>query len=320
MKVFVDFDNALLLNSLELESFLLRCRNIFQSHKSQIVLSSLPYNAKTLRIIETCYSDQQFEIILLHNKKYTDFAEWAVNTLSLEINKLKISSQEINGSKLDTIKSIIKKEKFIYIGSTVMDYKIYQTAEYSSFVGSFVSYIVFLLICKKDKNSCPTMLRGLINTFFTHIQIIYPVLCIWPSWIEVRPNIIDFNKMNAIFIGTIGFMSAAHLFRSLISIDRERYLFKNQMEILLSKEFIIGSSSIKVGFLWLAIFTIIGLYSAKISITGFIIAIFFSIIFFYILLLKSVKKYILLGSCVILSGFLFNPTFSTQVLKLIYTI
>ena len=192
MKVFVNFENAILLNSIYYESVLVAIRNFgtnFRKHTEKVALNSLSYNPKTISILEDNYKENK--IFILHESKNKIFAEMFKDQFS---NSFKfISLVEFGDNKLETILNIEKD--FHYISGSLNDYNIIKFAKESSMVSNIFSNFIHLIISNKSKDSRTTLFNGVFTSFFNHLYLIFPIFAVWPCWMEVDPQVINLSKI-----------------------------------------------------------------------------------------------------------------------------
>lgn len=315
MNIFIDFENALLNNDIDLELRLIALRKYCRMcYKDKVMLSTLPYDSQALSILSENYNEHTNTLHILHKEQNSHYANMASELLKEEL-KCQIKTLAINGDKLSTIKNI--GEDFVYIGGCVYDYKIYQQAKESSIIGNLFAYLVHLVISKHNKNSRNNFLSGFFSLFFTHFHLILPTIAIWPSWIEVNGEIINLIKIKALFIASLGFFSAASIIRTLLSINREREFFMNNKEILCGEEFILYNNRIEMAMLWIILFSLFGFYGLFLNILGGLTGLFFATVYFIFYLSEFKRKWIYMLSLIIITNFIINPIFALKFFKIL---
>lgn len=313
MQIFVDFEGAILNNTLSLELFLVNLRH----NSKNRVLESLPYNPKTISILKDNYENTNNVICVLYNHKNKDYAEMFFHQMKDLIKELKIIP--IDGDRYLTIKKLTDdfNKDFEYIGGSIRDYKIYKIANASSIVSNIFSNIIHFFISNKSKDSRSTILDGYISIFFLYFNLLFPIFAIFPAWMEVSEAIINLNKMKAIFISSVGFMSSAALFRTIMNVDRERAKFYEDIQPLLGESFIINGYKLQSGITIMILFFLFGLYGLSHHIIGGMIGFLFSAAYFILYKSPFWYKWTRMIALMILVNLIFNPIFTQKLFKLI---
>jgi hypothetical protein len=317
MKIFVDFENAILNNSLTLECFFLSLRkyglNCFKN-LNKVVLSSLPYNPKIFSMLKENYSEHSNIIHVLFSSKNKVYAEMFQMQMKNEFPKIELIPIQEN-DKLKTIKK--SATEFAYIGGTIWDWKIFREATESCFAGSFLSVIIYWLIVKKSKDSRINFVEGFLSLFFKHINIILPIFAIWPSWMEVNETILNLTQIKAVFISSMGFMSFMSILKALTSLDKERSFFQQEITPLCAREFIDESAKIRSAIIISIIFFLFGVYGIFVHVFGGLIGLFFSLVFFVVHLGTFWFKWSRLLLVFFLVGIGSNLVFAKKLFKII---
>jgi hypothetical protein len=292
MRVFVDFENAMLTNSLAFETIFAAIRNYgfsARAYYSKIALKSLPYNPKTISILKEHYSNYNDEINIVYRPEYKQYAEMAKENLISELPNLKLI-EIVNKNKLESILNIAKD--FDYIGGSIFDWEIYRVAHASSMVSNIFSNSIHYIISRKSKDSRTTWFNGVISTFFGHFHIVLPIFSIWPAWVEVNHTILNLNKVIATFTASFGFLGFASLMRTLLNLDNERALFQKDTEPLIDRDFVIGLRKLSTGSAIMGLYFAIGICGIVKHPVGALVSIVLSVVYFCLMFSPFKRKWV----------------------------
>jgi hypothetical protein len=287
MKIFLDLNHGLLLNNIKLEGFLYNIKKYFLNFwRENPTIINIPYNPKTLSVLKEYYTDKKYEIIILHKKEYVSLAAQACEIIHKITEKQEIYTIDIDEyDKYQAINDIAAND-YIYITGCLHDWKLIKEAKEACFVGNCISYIVFFFLCKKDINSRTTLLGGLFSTFWNYLNILWPIVAIWPSWFYQHNNS---GFISGILYASMGFMSCFELIHSLVHIQEEREHFLNNEEIFFGKDFIIGHASIEIALCICVFYLLLAFRGFYYSFSGGFIGLIFS--FIVLSTLKYNKKF-----------------------------
>jgi len=308
MDCFIDLESGILNNSICLEEFLASIKGGVNT-----TLSSLPFNSNVIWILREYYSNQTDKIFILFEKKNSSYAEMCYRALNEFLpNIILIEKGE---DRLKTIENF--STSFDFISTSIYDFKIIMKSHSSSMIGNIFSYVLHFFIANRIKESRNLWFEGFFTTFFRYFQLIIPIFTIWPTWMEVDSNIINLNKMSAVFITSLGFCSFFNLFRSLINLDSERFMFQQNKEIFCCSEFIVNIDKIRASLPWLLIFFLFGFYGFIMNPFGFFVGLSCSIAYFFLMFSSFKRKWTSFLLFSFLINVLSNPTFAKKLFKLI---
>lgn len=196
----------------------------------------IPYNVVALNILDTVYKD--YEILLVGKDQF--YLNKAQQELEGEMNRIVYTSEK----PFDQL----AKDNEILCG---FNYKALKNANSYSFKGNILEYILFLIFFnKKSKVNRCIFANGILMEFIKKLNLWIPIFSIWPVLFE--DNIISESFTIKYFICNIFFNTSIGILRSIVEINEETRQLKNGFNPLISKEFILGSTSI-LGSLSLAI-------------------------------------------------------------------
>ncbi len=324
MKVFVDFENALLNQNINQEEFWfnfgLNGINYLIGKKPKVDIKYLPYMSKTLYILDRSY--KECEIYLISDNKNNDkYIQLAIKDLHdnfgfniKEVIYLKrspyskilslICNNFFSNFNKNTYNTLLKKikdkeEDKAIIGGNLGDYKFFSNFHEISIINNFFSGLVSRFLID-SKFSRTTGFLGFFNIFFGNLRIIWPILSIWPVILENHYNFISFNRLSSVFFACLGFLSFTHLLRVLVNLQEERAMLRDNLHPLCGESFIFDSYRLELAAIYLLVFILIGLYSIKFSLVGCVIGIIISLAYFVFMLSTTFLRWGVLSLLIII--------------------
>ena len=286
MKVFIDFDEALLVNPIKTEL-------LFTDKKE---LSCLSYRSKIIYILQHFYKDS--EIILL-TKKHNNELKLAMTELRVLFNIVVIDAYVVQKITDKILQKIVNNEPYVYIGTYVDDEIKCKTYH---FVGSW-HYYLYLLIRRKFGNNMKhhfTFFNGWLSMPF--ISLFNFVLCFLPCWpvVFARYGHINYSVFSGLLCSSFGFVFFFHLLRQILNLQIEKQAIRENREILCAESFILGNHSLLAASFYMFLYLIVGCLALRHSFVGFCCGLFFGIVHF-VFMLSSVRILIYILSIVAIS-------------------